>query len=105
MHFQKGDAARLDFAGDTFNGAMSNLTLGQSQNGREPEGSCTGGFTGVKPGGSFVRVDYFDDERYYGNKTEFERFLRGPKSVTFRIPTASRLDCNTSPVETPKNIR
>jgi len=76
VHFQKGDAARLDFAGDTFDGAISNLTFHEVKTAANPKAVVQEALRVVKPGGSFVFVDYFDDEKYYGNKTEFERFLR-----------------------------
>jgi hypothetical protein len=31
----------------------------------------------VKPGGTFAFVDYFDEEKYYGEASEFGSFLKG----------------------------
>ena len=31
----------------------------------------------IKSGGTFAFIDYFYEEKYYGNKLEFEKFLKG----------------------------
>jgi ubiquinone/menaquinone biosynthesis C-methylase UbiE len=76
VHFQKGDAARLDFASETFDGAISNLTFHEVKSVADKKAVVQEALRVVRLGGTFAFVDYFDDEQYYGKKLEFERFLR-----------------------------
>lgn len=75
VHFQKGDAARLDFANDTFDGAVSNLTFHEVKSATDTRSVVQEALRVVKPGGSFAFIDYFYEEKYYGTKSEFEKFL------------------------------
>jgi SAM-dependent methyltransferase len=75
VHFQKGDAAVLDFANDTFDGAISNLTFHEVKSVSDKRTVVQEALRVVKPGGAFAFVDYFYDEKYYGRKLEFEKFL------------------------------
>ena len=68
VHFQKGDAARLDFASDIFDGATSNLTFHEVKTAANAKSVLQEALRVVKPGGSFVFVDYFYNETYYGRK-------------------------------------
>jgi len=77
VHFQKGDAAALDFANDTFDGAISNLTFHEVQSVADKRAVLQEALRVVKPGGRFAFVDYFYEAKYYGNNLEFEKFLRG----------------------------
>jgi SAM-dependent methyltransferase len=77
VHFQKGDAATLDFANDTFDGAMSNLTFHEVKSAPDKRTVVQEALRVVRLGGAFAFIDYFYDEKYYGNKLEFEKFLRG----------------------------
>jgi len=77
VHFQKGDAAKLDFADDTFDGATSNLTFHEVKSVADKRLVLGEALRVVKPGGTFAFIDYFYDEQYYGNKTELEKFLKG----------------------------
>lgn len=76
VHFQKGDAAVLDFASETFEGAISNLTFHEVKSVADKKDVMREALRVVKPGGTFAFVDYFDDEKYYGKRGEFEKFLR-----------------------------
>jgi SAM-dependent methyltransferase len=76
VHFQKGDAAKLDFDNNTFEGAVSNLTFHEVKSAAHKSDVVQEALRVLKPGGTFVFIDYFFDEKYYGNKLEFERFLR-----------------------------
>jgi SAM-dependent methyltransferase len=76
VHFQKGDAAALDFAADTFDGATSNLTFHEVQSVADKRAVLCEALRVVKPGGVFAFVDYFYDAKYYGPDAEFERYLR-----------------------------
>ncbi len=75
VHFQKGDAATLDFANDIFDGAISNLTFHEVKSAADKRTVVQEALRVVKPAGAFAFIDYFYDEKYYGNKLEFEKFL------------------------------
>ena len=77
VHFQKGDAALLDFADNTFDGAISNLTFHEVKSVPDKKLVLKEALRIVKSGGSFSFVDYFFDEQYYGTTSEFEQFLKG----------------------------
>jgi ubiquinone/menaquinone biosynthesis C-methylase UbiE len=76
VHFQKGDAALLDFADSTFDGAISNLTFHEVKSVADKKLVVREALRVVKLGGSFSFVDYFFDEKYYGKESEFEQFLK-----------------------------
>src|SRR5215510_8175023 len=77
VHFQKGDAARLDFANDTFDGAISNLTFHEVKSVADKKLVLQEALRVIKSGGTFAFIDYFYDEQYYRNKSELEKFLKG----------------------------
>jgi len=77
VHFQKGDAAKLDFPSDTFDGATSNLTFHEVRSAADTRSVVQEALRVVKPGGSFSFIDYFYEEKHYGKKEEFEKFLKG----------------------------
>ncbi|MHC1782435.1 MAG: class I SAM-dependent methyltransferase [Anaerolineaceae bacterium] len=76
VHFQKGDAASLDFADSTFDGAISNLTFHEVKSIKDKKLVIQEALRVVKLGGSFSFIDYFFDEKYYGKESEFEQFLK-----------------------------
>ena len=76
VHFQKGDAALLDFADNTFDGAISNLTFHEVKSVADKGLVVQEALRVVKLGGGFSFVDYFFDEKYYGKESEFEQFLK-----------------------------
>jgi SAM-dependent methyltransferase len=77
VHFQKGDAAALEFADDTFDGAISNLTFHEVKTAKDKRDVLCEALRVVKPGGRFAFVDYFYDAKFYGEPAEFEEFLNG----------------------------
>ncbi len=79
VHFQKGDAAALEFAPDSFDGAISNLTFHEVQSVTDKRAVVQEALRVVKPGGTFAFVDYFYAEKYYGKAVEFESYLRDQK--------------------------
>ena len=83
VHFQKGDAARLDFANNTFHGAISNLTFHEVKSVADKKLVLREALRVLQPGGPFAFIDYFYDEQYYGNKSEFEKFLNGLNLTRF----------------------
>jgi len=76
VHFQKGDAALLDFRNEAFNGAISNLTFHEVKSVPDKKLVLQEALRVVKSGGSFSFVDYFFDEKYYGEEVKFEQFLK-----------------------------
>jgi SAM-dependent methyltransferase len=76
VHFQKGDAAKLDFASETFDGAVSNLTFHEVKSVPDKKSVVREALRVIKHGGTFAFIDYFYDEKYYGSTLEFERFLK-----------------------------
>jgi len=84
VHFQKGDAAVLDFADDTFDGATSNLTFHEVKSVADKRLVLQEALRIVKPGGAFAFIDYFYDEKYYGNKSTFEKFLNNLKLANIK---------------------
>jgi SAM-dependent methyltransferase len=83
VYFQKGDAAALEFASDSFDGAVSNLTFHEVQSVTDKRLVVREALRVVKLGGAFAFVDYFFAEKYYGKRTEFESYLRGLKLSQF----------------------
>lgn len=77
VHFQKGDAATLEFADHTFDGAVSNLTFHEVRSVPDKRAVVREALRVVKPGGIFAFIDYFYEEKYYGKAPEFESSLRG----------------------------
>jgi SAM-dependent methyltransferase len=83
VHFQKGDAAALEFADDTFDGEISNLTFHEVQSVADKREVVREALRVVKPGGRFAFVDYFFDAKLYGKASEFEEYLKGLKLSQF----------------------
>jgi ubiquinone/menaquinone biosynthesis C-methylase UbiE len=76
VRFQKGNAATLEFASDTFDGAVSNLTFHEVRSAPDKRTVVREALRVIKPGGMFAFVDYFYEEKYYGKFSEFENDLR-----------------------------
>jgi len=76
IRFQKGDAAKLDFPTETFDGAISNLTFHEVQSVPDKREIVREALRVVKPGGRFAFIDYFFETKYYGSPKDFEQFLR-----------------------------
>jgi len=75
VHFQKGNAAALEFASDTFDGAVSNLTFHEVRSVADKRKVVREALRVVKGGGRFAFVDYFYNAKLYGTATEFESYL------------------------------
>jgi SAM-dependent methyltransferase len=76
VHFQKGDAAALDFESDSFDGSVSNLTFHEVQSAPDKREVVREALRVLKPGCSFAYVDYFYEPKFYGNASEFEEYLK-----------------------------
>ncbi len=85
VHFQKGDAASLDFDDNTFDGAISNLTFHEVKSVPDKKLVVQEAMRIVKPGGRFTFIDYFYDKKYYGTALEFERFLQNLNLTDFEL--------------------
>jgi SAM-dependent methyltransferase len=83
IQFQKGDAAALEFANDTFDAAISNLTFHEVQSAADKREVVREGLRVVKPGGRFAFIDYFYDPKFYGKASEFEGYLQGLRLSQF----------------------
>lgn len=75
VHFQKGDAAALEFERDTFDGAVSNLTFHEVRSVADKRAVVREALRVVKPGGTFAFIDYFYDEKCYGKASDFAGYL------------------------------
>ena len=85
VRFQQGDAARLDFADNTFDGAISNLTFHEVRSVADKREVVREALRVVKPGGRFAFVDYFYEEKYYSSVLEFEGYLRSLNLSQFEM--------------------
>jgi len=76
VHFQRGDAASLDFANETFDGVISNLTFHEVKSVPDKRNVLAEALRVLKPGGAFSFVDYFHETKYYGARLEFQKYLK-----------------------------
>lgn len=79
IHFQKSDAAALNFPDASFNSVVSNLTFHEVKLVRRKSDVLREALRVLKPGGDFAFIDYFYDDGYYGEVADFERLLGGLK--------------------------
>jgi SAM-dependent methyltransferase len=75
VNFKKGNAAALNFPDATFDGVVSNLTFHEVKMVKQKSNVVREALRVLKPGGSFVFIDYFYAEKYYGKTVEFEKLL------------------------------
>ncbi len=83
VHFRKGDAAALEFANDTFDGAISNLTFHEVRSATDKKEVLREALRVVKPGGRFAFVDYFYEAKFYGKRSEFKEYIKGLRLSQF----------------------
>jgi ubiquinone/menaquinone biosynthesis C-methylase UbiE len=83
VHFQRGNAAELEFPNETFDGVVSNLTFHEVKFVADKRMLVQEALRVVKPGGAFAFVDYFYDEKLYGKATEFDEYLKDLKLAQF----------------------
>lgn len=76
VHFQRGDAAALDFAPDTFDVVISNLTFHEVRSVADKRAVMQEALRVLKSGGAFAFIDYFYAAKFYGQPLEFENYLR-----------------------------
>lgn len=75
-HFQKGDAAKLDFADGTFDAAVSNFVFHEVRTQPDKRMVVREALRIVKKGGSFSFQDLFAQKQLYGDMEEFLEELR-----------------------------
>ena len=76
ISFQKGDAAKLDFADEKFDGAVSNFVFHEVRSARDKREVVREALRVVKPGGAFAFQDMFGQKQIYGDMQEFIETLR-----------------------------
>lgn len=76
VHFQKGDAAKLDFKDESFDAAVSNFVFHEVRTQPDKRLVVKEALRVVKKGGSFAFQDLFAQKRLYGNMEEFIEELR-----------------------------
>ena len=77
VHFQRGDAATLDFADNTFDGAISNLTFHEVADTSDKREVIQEALRVVKLGGKFAFQDLFLIEREFGRMDDLLETIRG----------------------------
>ena len=74
--FQKGDAAKLDFADETFDAAVSNFVFHEVQTAKDKRDVVKEALRVVKKGGAFSFQDMFSQKALYGDMDEFVEILK-----------------------------
>jgi len=75
LDFQKGDAAKLVFGDGEFGLVVSNLTFHEVKSAADKRRVLQEALRLVSAGGNFAFIDYFFEEKYYGETDEFKVFL------------------------------
>lgn len=74
--FQKGDAAKLDFADGTFDAAVSNFVFHEVRTVKDKREVVREALRVVKKGGVFSFQDMFSQKALYGDMNEFVEILK-----------------------------
>ena len=74
--FQKGDAAKLDFADGTFDAAVSNFVFHEVRTAKDKREVVREALRVVKKGGVFSFQDMFSQKALYGDMNEFVEILK-----------------------------
>lgn len=85
VNFMQGNAAALDFPDACFDVVLSNLTFHEVKMVSHKGDVMREALRLLKLGGAFVFIDYFYDERYYGEIDEFSSLLRNLKLAKFEF--------------------
>lgn len=75
VDFQKGNAASLKFPDAAFDAVVSNLTFHEVKMVKRKLDVLREALRVLKPGGCFVFIDYFYDDRHYGDAAGFNLLL------------------------------
>ena len=76
ISFQKGDAAKLGFADETFDAAMSNFVFHEVRTAKDKRDVVKEALRVVKKGGVFSFQDMFSQKALYGDMEQFVRELK-----------------------------
>ena len=82
VSFQKGDAARLEFSDETFDGAVSNFVFHEVRSVSDKREVVKEALRVVKKGGSFAFQDMFGQKALYGDMNEFIYELKKSGTVS-----------------------
>nr|WP_296086100.1 class I SAM-dependent methyltransferase [uncultured Blautia sp.] len=94
ISFQKGDAAKLDFADETFDAAVSNFVFHEVRTAKDKRDVVKEALRVVKKGGVFSFQDMFSQKALYGDMEQFVRELKaeGISEVHYIGNLAKKLD-------------
>ena len=94
ISFQKGDAAKLDFADETFDAAVSNFVFHEVRTAKDKRDVVKEALRVVKKGGVFSFQDMFSQKALYGDMELFVRELKaeGISEVHYIGNLAKKLD-------------
>lgn len=81
VRFQKGDAAKLDFADETFDGAVSNFVFHEVRSASYKRDVVREALRVVKRGGAFAFQDMFAQKAIYGDMDAFIKELLADGTV------------------------
>ena len=81
VSFRKGDAAKLDFADASFDGAVSNFVFHEVRSAKDKRDVVREALRVVKPGGAFAFQDMFGQKSVYGDMEAFIRQLEQEGAV------------------------
>ena len=73
--FRKGDAAKLDFADGTFDGAVSNFVFHEVRSAKDKRDVVREGLRVVRDGGAFAFQDLFSQTELYGDMQAFAPWM------------------------------
>ena len=76
IHFEKGDAAHLNYADETFDAAVSNFVFHEVHSARDKRDVVREALRVVKRGGAFSFQDLFAQKSLYGDMDAFVEDLK-----------------------------
>lgn len=101
--FQKGDAAKLDFADGTFDAAVSNFVFHEVHSAKDKRDVVREALRVLKKGGAFSFQDMFSQEALYGDMDAFVKQLKaeGISEIHYIENLEKKLDAIPGYVTTP----
>lgn len=107
VSFQKGDAAKLDFADETFDAVVSNFVFHEVRTAKNKQDVVREALRVVKKGGVFSFQDMFSQKALYGDMDAFVKTLKaeGISEVYFIGDLEKKLDFIPKFVTTPWMIK
>ena len=94
VKFQKGDAARLNFADGVFDGAVSNFVFHEVRSAKDKRDVVREALRVVRKGGAFAFQDLFGQKALYGDVNAFceELLQKGTVKEIHYIPDIENQD-------------